>query len=129
MLNTVALLYDPFLHIGGIETHLLSLLRYGTRNRYRWLVFALSSPTFQAQAEASGARVVPWRPAYQLDVAALIRLLHLLRVHSVNLVHAHSPRAAFFGRVAACLLGLPVVVTVHLPPYYYVRGQKRSCSL
>lgn len=119
---TVAFLYEPLLHVGGIETHLLSLLRYGDPARCRWLIIAPVSSLFRAQADAFGAQVIPWRPAHQLDVAALVRLVWLLRSHPVSLVHAHSPRAALLGRIAARLLGLPAVVTVHLPPYEYVYG-------
>ncbi|MGB9873305.1 MAG: glycosyltransferase, partial [Anaerolineae bacterium] len=110
-------------HVGGVEAHLLSLLRYGDRTRYHWLIVSLVSPAFQTQVEALGAQVFPWQAAHQLDIAALARLVRLFRSHHVGLVHAHSPRAALLGRVAARLLGIPVVVTVHLPPYKYVHGQ------
>ncbi len=119
---TVAFLYDSYLHIGGVETHLLTLLRYGDSTRYRWVVVAPVSLFFQTQATALGAQVLPWRPTCQLDVVALARLVRLFRRYQVGLIHAHSPRAAFLGRVAAGLLGLPIIVTVHVPAYEYVSG-------
>lgn len=117
--STIALVYGHLLHIGGVETHLLSLLRHGNQSRYRWLIIAPTSPTFRALAEALGAQVIHWKPAHPLDVVALIRLVRLLRAEPVDLLHIQSARAALFGRMAARLLGLPVIVTVHLPPYYF----------
>jgi glycosyltransferase involved in cell wall biosynthesis len=122
-ISTIALVYDYLLSVGGVETHLLSLLRHGDQSRYRWLVIAPTAPAFEAQVQALGAQVVKWKLAHVLDVVALIRLLRLLQTYHVDLVHIHSPRAALFGRVASRLLKLPVVVTVHLPSYYFVYGQ------
>jgi glycosyltransferase involved in cell wall biosynthesis len=47
------------------------------------------------------------------------------RLKHVQVLHIHDPRSAAIGRIAAKLLGLPVVYTVHLPPYYYTHGIKR----
>jgi glycosyltransferase involved in cell wall biosynthesis len=111
------------LHVGGVETHLLSLLRHSDPSLYNWLVIASTSPDFATRANALGAQVLAWKPRHVFDAAALLRLVRLIRLHGVDLLHVHSPRASAFGRLAGRVLGLPVVVTVHLPPYYYVYGQ------
>jgi glycosyltransferase involved in cell wall biosynthesis len=131
--RTIAVVNAFSLHVGGVETHLLSLLRHGDASRYRWCVVAPVSSSFAAEATSLGARVVPWRPAHYLDMLALLRLAHILRHHSVDIVHSHDPRAAVLGRMAARLLGLPAIVTVHLPSYAYAHGSgarprlKRLC--
>jgi glycosyltransferase involved in cell wall biosynthesis len=119
---TIALVGDS-LHVGGVETHILSLLQHGDPTLYRWLVIASASPDFERRAATLGARVLMWKPRNLWDAAAMLRLVRLIRSHGVDLLHAHGPRAAVFGRLAGRLLGLPIVVTVHLPPYYYIRGQ------
>lgn len=129
---TVALVYSSLLDVGGVETHLLSLLRHGDPSRYRWLILSSTSSAFAGQARALGAQVVPWQPAHPFDVVSLIHLSRMFRLYSVDLIHAHSPRASLFGRIAARLIGRPAVVTVHLPPYYYARelglgSQARRC--
>ena len=121
--TTVGILYAPLLDVGGVETHLLSLLRHSDHTLYRWLIIASTSPIFKVQAEALGAQVIPWQPAHILDGKALIHLVCLLRVQPIDLLHVHSPRASLLGRIAARLAGLPVIVTAHLPPYYFVYGQ------
>lgn len=119
----VAVLYSHGLHIGGVETHLLSLLRQPDLAQYRWLILAPTSPDFAGQARP--ARTVAWAAPHACDPRALINLVRLLRREGVQLVHAHNPRAALYGGLAARWLGLPMLVTVHLPAYYWMRGQTR----
>jgi len=111
---TITVIYSHPLHVGGIETHLLSLLRHHDPARYRWCIMAPTSPEFAAQAQALGAHVVSWRPTNALDARALTSLVRLLRGQHTSLVHPHSPLAALYGRLAARWLRLPAVVTVHL---------------
>src|SRR5262249_23754985 len=88
---TIALVYGNRLRVGGVETHLLSLLRHGDRTRYRWVLVSATSSEFAARARALGAPVVPWEPAHNLDLPALTYLRRLLRAQRVDLVHMHSP--------------------------------------
>ncbi len=126
---TIALVYGSYLHVGGVESHILSLLRHSDPSRYRWIVMAAASPEFAGQARALAAEVVAWHPGHQLDAAALVRLLRLLRRCRVDLVHVHSPRAAILACPAAAVLRLPAVVTVHLPAYHLSRGRDARARL
>jgi len=116
---TIALISSYPLHVGGVETHLLSLLRHGDRSRYRWLMIGPLSPAFAAQAEAAGAQIIEWRPRHFADLISFFALARLLRQRRVGVAHFHCPRSAFLGRVLARPLRIPAVVTVHLPAYYF----------
>jgi glycosyltransferase involved in cell wall biosynthesis len=118
--KTVAVLYSHRLHIGGVETHLLSLFRQRALAPYRWLIVAPASPEFAALARP--ASTIAWAAPQAVDPRALVNLVRLLRREGVQLLHAHNPRAALYGGLAARWLGLPMLVTVHLPAYYWVRG-------
>jgi glycosyltransferase involved in cell wall biosynthesis len=120
--RTIALVYGGLLHVGGVETHLLSLIRHSDRACYRWLVVAATSLAFAGRAHDLGATVVSWRPAHALDLRALLVLQRVLRARAADLVHVHSPRAALLGCLAGRALRRPTVVTVHLPAYYQVPG-------
>jgi glycosyltransferase involved in cell wall biosynthesis len=130
---TIAVLFHGQLNLGGVETHLLSLLRLmpalGAPDRPRWLILAAASPEFSARATALGARVLSWTPRRAWDVQALRRLVQLLRDNHVTLIHSHSPLAAWQGGLAGMWLRRPRLVTVHLPLYDYVVTQGRRARL
>lgn len=60
-------------------------------------------------------------PLYELpmarrwDLSPALKLARLIREENYQLVHTHTPRAAFVGRAAAALAGVPAVHHLHSP--------------
>lgn len=65
------------------------------------------------QARQSPLYELPMRG--RLDVAPARRLARIIRKEHFRLVHTHTPRAAFVGRLAAAMAGVPVVHHLHSP--------------
>jgi glycosyltransferase involved in cell wall biosynthesis len=65
------------------------------------------------QARQTPLSELPMRGRF--DVAPARRLAALLREGNYSLVHTHTPRSAFIGRLAAAWTGLPVVHHLHSP--------------
>jgi glycosyltransferase involved in cell wall biosynthesis len=83
-------------------------------------VTAISAPgPYTSDLEAAGVRFIPWRHATRAwdpaaDVRAMAELLAILRRERFDLVHTHTPKPGFLGRIAARVTGVPFVVnTVH----------------
>lgn len=76
----------------------------------------------RARANGVPLRIVPemrreLHPAR--DVMTFVRLCQILRELRPHIVHTHSSKAGILGRLAARIVGVPVVVhTVHGPPFF-----------
>ncbi len=124
-MKTIALLYDQVLDLGGVEQHLLGLLRLVNAARSRFVIISQASPGFAQQAEALGAQVIPHARWRITDSGSIPLLAQALGAAGADLVHAHSPTAAAIGRLAARRLRLPALVTVHAPVFRY-HGERRT---
>jgi len=101
---------------GGIVIEVL----VGMAVNRHWNVDVLTTdPRCQAAMTQAGAGIVDldviWRNIRPLrDLAGLLRLRRYLRAHPYDIVHTHTSKAGFVGRIAARLAGIPVVLhTVH----------------
>jgi glycosyltransferase involved in cell wall biosynthesis len=113
--RTVAVLYGHRLDVGGVETHLLSLMSRCDPARWGWRIFGEASAAFADRARSAGGSVHPWPIRGVLDVRAVLALDATLREAPPDLLHVHHPRALLAARVVGAHLGIPVVYTVHLP--------------
>ena len=118
-MKTIAILYERELDYGGVETHLLALLRKLPTDEFSFVIVSPVSRRFREAAQSLGARITPFAHWSAFNPFALFELGRVLKREAVDLVHAQSPIAAAPGRLVARMLGLPAVVTVHLPVTRY----------
>ena len=111
----IGVLYGHRLDVGGVESHVLSLISRADPNRWRWRILAPTSPSFSERAVEAGAVVEDWAPRHALDARALRALIRSVRSAPVDLLHVHDPRALPIAQAAGAYLRIPLVYTVHLP--------------
>ncbi len=100
------------LGLGGAEQVVIRLAAGLDRRRFQPLICCLDAPgPFAAQAEAAGVEVVAMGKRGPADLGAAWRLVRFLRRRAVDVVHTHLWGANLWGRPAAKLAGIPVVVT------------------
>jgi glycosyltransferase involved in cell wall biosynthesis len=118
-MKKIAILYDRELSIGGVETHILTLLKHINRRDFSYTLISPVSEGFEKKALALGAQVTPIPNFKPLNIRVLSSIAALLRKGEIDLTHIHSPAAAISGRLASVAAGLPIVVTVHAPSVAY----------
>jgi glycosyltransferase involved in cell wall biosynthesis len=97
------------LRTGGAENQLLLLTRHTSTDP---MVVALTNPDEVATAlRAGGVPVIDLAMRGNKDLVAIGRLTRLMRRYRPDVVHVHLYRATLYGRVAAGLARVPVVVT------------------
>lgn len=80
------------------------------------VTFACVKPgRFAERRKYQSARVISLSMQRRWDLLPAFRLARLLRAEGFALVHAHTPRSALVGRLAAWLAKVPFVYHVHSP--------------
>jgi glycosyltransferase involved in cell wall biosynthesis len=103
---------------GGASRDILRLAAAWSPLGWKTDVLA-TDPVFMEAARKAGVSVIPleviWRPIRPWrDLTGLLRLWFYLLGHRYTVVHTHTTKAGFVGRLAARLAGVPIVVhTVH----------------
>jgi glycosyltransferase involved in cell wall biosynthesis len=113
---------------GGAEQQLRLLLRH---QRVAAEVAVLTNPGSVARAiRAEGTPVHHVGMRGNTDVAALPRLVRLIRAGRYDLVHTHLYRACVYGRLAAKLAGVRhVVATEHSLGDRHIEGRRLSAGI
>jgi glycosyltransferase involved in cell wall biosynthesis len=114
-------LYYPELNVGGVERHILSLIRQ-TNNEFKWFLIAPVSQGYRKLLRESQVKILRWRPKSVWSLATLPELIGLLKNNRIALVHIHGPEVFILGKLAALACGIPVVITFHLRIAEYFRG-------
>jgi glycosyltransferase involved in cell wall biosynthesis len=113
---------------GGAEQQLRLLLRH---TRHQADVVTLYNRGLVADAiEADGTRVVDLGMRSNRDVSALHRLVRLMRAGRYDVVHVHLYRACVYGRIAARMARIPVVVTTeHSIGDHQIEGRRKTWAV
>lgn len=110
---------DKILHIigggeiGGAEQHVLNLLENLDHNCFMPALACLVEGPFAELARTRGIQTETFPMRHPLDLSPLPQLMRWARSQSVALIHCHGARANLLGRLAAALLRIPNLTTVH----------------
>ncbi len=103
--------------LGGAQTHVVDLLR-GLRDKFDVEVGVGETGYLTDAAEELGVRwhvvpglIQPMRPVQ--DMRALWNCVRLIRAVQPDIVHTHTSKAGFIGRMAARIAGVPSMFTAH----------------
>ena len=97
------------LGVGGAELQLRSILQH---TRHESDVVTLYNPGPVAEMiTGDGGQVRDLGMTRNTELPALLRLARLIRAGGYDVVHTHLYRSCIYGRLAARLVGTPVVVT------------------
>jgi glycosyltransferase involved in cell wall biosynthesis len=119
------LLYEP--GPSGQGTHVLSLVEGLNRERYRIIVVCPTTNLHTVERLGrAGVRVIPLPMSKIRNVRASFRLIQVLRREKVEIIHVHSQEAGIWGRIAAWVAGVPIVI--YTPQTVDIR-QKRFQAL
>jgi len=117
--------------IGGAENNVLNLVVNFDQEKVKpFLGCLIRNSPFASLARSMEipAEIFPMK--YPLDLCPVIQITGFCKKNKIGLIHCHGVRANLLGRIAAKLLSLPVISTVHsLPKYDYPSSWKGKLAL
>ena len=105
---------------GGGMFHILSLLNQ--LNKEECLLGVFEEGELYRQAVASGIQTEMFKQHSKFDLTILKPLRNFIRLHHIDIIHTHGPRANIYGTLLKPLVKCPWVLTVHSSPSYDFLG-------
>lgn len=116
----------PTLDRSGAEKQMVMLARGLPADRFRVEVATLTRlGPLRAELEAAGIPVTTIGKRFKLDPFALCRLVRFLKARRFDLVQSWIFAANTYGRIAARLAGVPIVITTEMAVDLWKGGTER----
>ena len=109
MLNILHII--PTLDIGGVEMQLAELVKRLNREKYNITVCCITrGGPLEESIRGSGVKLVILKRRFKFDLSIIFQLIRLMKREKIDLVHTYLFTANAWGRVAAILANVPVVI-------------------
>ena len=114
---------------GGVQTYICNIIEYANKEQFEFAVACQPSSLFTI-AKNLNAKVfdVPFvrEPQPIKDIIALYHLIKIIKQYKPDVIHAHSAKGGFLGRVAGKLTGIKTLFTPNAFSYLGFYGVKRK---
>jgi glycosyltransferase involved in cell wall biosynthesis len=100
------------LQIGGAEKQVVTLLKHVDKKKYRIILCCLhSGGPLEKEIKNEEIEIVLLRMRLRYILFAMFKLIRLMKKENIQIVHTHLYFDHLFGRIAARIAGVPVIVT------------------
>jgi glycosyltransferase involved in cell wall biosynthesis len=105
------------LRFGGAEKLLVSLTSKIDREKFQQMVGAITyTGPVEEELKEKGVLVKHFDKKNGIDLSIFPKLINFMRQEKIDIVHTHLPTADSWGRIAAKLAGVPIVVSTYHGP-------------
>ncbi len=117
--------------IGGAEQHLLTLFNNFKQDRIEpYLACLVADSPLAVLMQSQGIHTAVFPMRFPLDITPVLPIVRFCRTNKIDIIHAHGTRANLIGRLAAKLVSLPCITTMHsLPEHDYNSDWKAKIAL
>ena len=113
--------------LSGAQNVMLTILNSLDKDKYDIYVISKPGGPLVEKVLELGYNYIPLksfkRSISVMDIVALIKLIKIFKKYKFDIVHTHSSKPGFLGRISARLAGVPKIVhTVHGFPFHYMQS-------
>lgn len=98
----------------GLYRFLMDLIKYTDKDRFEIVMACPEQGPLLKDLRNEGIRVIPIEMRREInfvdDIKSFFSILHMLKKEKWDIVHTHCSKAGFLGRIAARLVGIPVII-------------------
>ena len=112
--------------LSGAQNVMLSILKSLDRDNYEIFVISKPGGPLIDQVKELGYEYIPLKSFRRsisiMDIVAFIKLIRIFKKYKFDIVHTHSSKPGFIGRIAARIAGVPKILhTVHGYSFHYAQ--------
>ncbi|MDP1853766.1 MAG: GT4 family glycosyltransferase PelF [Candidatus Omnitrophota bacterium] len=110
--NRINILYVIWsLGLGGAEQVVINLAKNLDKQKFNPIVCCLNDKgVFAEELEKEGIEVIPLAKKHKFDISVIKSLINIIKQYKIDIVHTHLWGANFWGRIAAKLSGVKVII-------------------
>ncbi len=118
--------------VGGVDVYIRLLLNNIDNTKFCNIVIHGSDDTDKDYSNKLSGTIKDYRmPIHRQihllkDLKSLLKIISLLKEESPDIIHAHSAKAGFIGKLAGFITGIPVLYTPHAYSYLSAESKLKS---
>jgi len=102
------------LGLGGAEQVVISLAQGLDKNKFQSFICCLDDEgVFVDGLKSQGIEIFALNKKRGIDLSVIFKIKRIIKENQIHVVHTHLWGAGLWGRIAALLAGVPVVITEH----------------
>lgn len=99
------------IEFGGGDRRIVQIAESLDRRRFRLVVACASDGLLAKKIQEAGVEVQDVDMSNKCDLRPIFKLAALMKQRNIHIVHTQGARPSFFGRIAARLAGIPIIIT------------------
>jgi glycosyltransferase involved in cell wall biosynthesis len=116
--------------LGGVKTYLEHLFTHYDPDNFEHVIIAPENSSFQKFCKKNSVIYHPLKFQRSInlfkDISILFKVISILKKEAPALVHAHSAKGGYIGRLAAKFVPAKVIYSPHAFSYLSFKGLKRT---
>ena len=115
--------------LGGVKTYIEHLFNYSSDDKFKYVIIAPEHSEFQNFCLSRGVTYYPVKIKRSInpvqEILVLFNIISILKKEKPDIIHTHSAKGGYLGRLAAKFVSAKVIYSPHAFSFLSFKGAKR----